>query len=76
MILNARFEKHWGQWDSVTGKVIAYRLEFESVYHALKFLEPYEPGDYMAVLCPVTEQVTLEPVVKDETMFEFGPPWD
>ena len=76
MILSARFDKHWGHWDSVTGRVIVYTIEFQDVYQALKFLEPYPPGDYMAVFDRATQQISLVPEVEDETTFEFLPPWD
>jgi len=71
--MNATFGKHKGTWDSKTGEVIVYTLHFSSVYHALRFLEPYPAGpEYVVIYNPDTGEVRLE----TETNFVFGPPTD
>jgi len=72
--MNAKFGKHWGKWYPKDGSCVVYGLQFQSVYQALKFLDPYPPGvDYVVVYNPSTEEVRLEAA---ESTFEFGPPSD
>jgi hypothetical protein len=44
--VDCSFQGHKGQLDTVSGKVVFYKLVFDDICYAIKFLSGFPPGDY------------------------------